>query len=328
MERSKLSLRWLEIFLLTSRTGSIQETAIESGLSASTVSQHLMNLEKHLGVSLLDHGKRPMQLTPAGAIFARHVEEGVRLIRRGETELKTGNWTDARDLRIGIVDDFDTEIAPDLAQLLANALPKSRFQHFSRPSHEILKLLIEMKLDAAVATRPLDAMPGLMEFRLLRDPFVLAVPSDCTLSAQELLAGTTDLPFMRYSRHQIIGNMIEIHLRRLKATLPSRIELESNHSLMGLVADGSGWAITTPTSFYRAKRYHDRVTLLPFPTKGFARHLSLFITDVFPSGMAEVVADTLRQLIARNFTDAMIKKTPWLEGEFIVLDSVAPSGAE
>jgi len=321
MERSKLSLRWLEVFLMTARSGSIQDTSAESGLSASTVSQHLLNLEKHLGVNLLDHSKRPMELTPAGAIFARHVKEGVRLIRRGETELKTGNWTDAQDFRIGIVDDFDAEVAPELAQLLASALPKSRFVHYSRPSHEILKLLVDMKLDAAVATPPLESMPGLMEFRLLRDPFVIAVPADCTAAPEDLLFGQSTLPFMRYSRHQIIGSMIEIHLRRLKIQLPSRIELESNHSLMGLVADGSGWAITTPTSFYRAKRYHDRVNLLPFPTKGFARHMSLFITDVFPPGMAEVVASTLRTLITRNFVDSMIEKAPWLDGEFTVLDT-------
>ena len=318
-DRSKLSMRWLEIFLLAARTGSIQKTASESGLSASTVSQHLHNLQKALGVDLLDHSKRPMQLTSAGVIFARYVEEGIRLIRRGETELTTGNWAESRDLRFGIVDDFDSEVAPELAQFLATAMPKCQFKHYTRPSHAILQLLVEQKLDAAVATRPLSDMPGLVEYRLLRDPFVMAVPLNARLSAEDFLAGKSKLPFLRYSREQLIGSLIEIHLRRLKVALPNRFELESNHSLIGLVAEGSGWTITTAASFHRAKRYQDRVTLLPFPAKGFARNLSLFSTDVFPPGMAEVVASALRRLIARNFTEPVVSKVPWLAHEFTVL---------
>ncbi|WP_241525777.1 LysR family transcriptional regulator [Pseudophaeobacter leonis] len=115
INRSKLSMRWLEVFLLAARTGSIQKTAAESGLSPSTVSQHLHSLQDSLGVALLDHSKRPMQLTSAGVIFARYVEDVIRLIRRGETELTTGNWAESRDLRFGMVDDFDSEVAPELA---------------------------------------------------------------------------------------------------------------------------------------------------------------------------------------------------------------------
>lgn len=328
MDRSKLSMRWLEIFLLAARTGSIQKTASESGLSASTVSQHLHSLQNSLGVALLDHSKRPMQLTSAGVIFARYVEDGIRLIRRGETELTTGNWAESRDLRFGMVDDFDSEVAPELAQFLATALPKCRFMHYTRPSHAILQLLVENKLDAAVATRPLNDMPGLVEYRLLRDPFVVAVPRKSGFNAEEFLSGKSGLPFLRYSGAQIIGNLIEIHLRRLKLTLPNRFEMESNHSLMGLVAEGSGWAITTPASYFRAKRFHDRVTLLPFPAKGFARNLSLFSTDVFPPGMAEVVASALRRLIARNFTEPVVSKVPWLAHEFMVLGDEEPGPAK
>ena len=77
MTKSDLSLRWLESFQVTAATGSVRAAAQELGLSVSTVSQHLKSLEDQLGAPLLDHGRRPMGLTPVGANFLRHVELGL-----------------------------------------------------------------------------------------------------------------------------------------------------------------------------------------------------------------------------------------------------------
>jgi DNA-binding transcriptional LysR family regulator len=43
----------------------------EAGLSISTVSHHLRSLEAQLGVTLLNHARRPMTLTPVGAVFLK-----------------------------------------------------------------------------------------------------------------------------------------------------------------------------------------------------------------------------------------------------------------
>ena len=149
-----LSLRWLEVFQLIAKSGSIQKVASETDLSISTVSNHLRSLENALGIELVDHGRRPMGLTPAGEVFARYVREGLTVLKRGEAEIRTGNWQHATDLRLALIDDFDNQIAPDLVRFLAQALPRCNFRHFTRPSHEILAKLQEHKLDVGVATRP------------------------------------------------------------------------------------------------------------------------------------------------------------------------------
>ncbi|MSU89248.1 LysR family transcriptional regulator [Rhodobacteraceae bacterium 2CG4] len=326
MKRTNLSLRGLEIFQLVAKSGSVRQVATETGLSISTVSHHLRAIEESLGVSLVDHTRRPMVLTPAGSIFARHVEEGLRIIRRGETELTSGNLAQVRELRLGIVDDFDSEVAPELAQFLARAMPKCTFKHHTRPSHEIIRLLSEQKLDAGLATRPISQNTGLTEYPVLRDPFVVAVPTSAEVSPEDCLADRGNLPFLRYSSLQIIGSQIEAHLRRSRVSLPNRFELESNHSLLGMVADGSGWAITTPTSFVRAKRFHDQVVLHPYPGRGFARTLSLFATELYPQASAELIAGYLRRLIKRHFVDPISKNYTWLSPGFRVLESNLDDG--
>ena len=63
---------------------------------------------------LLDHSRRPMVLTPSGTIFLRYVDEGLSLIHRGEIELTSGNLIESRTLRLGVVDDFENDVTPEL----------------------------------------------------------------------------------------------------------------------------------------------------------------------------------------------------------------------
>jgi DNA-binding transcriptional LysR family regulator len=320
MQRTTLSLRGLEIFQLLAKSGSVRKVAAETGLSVSTISHHMRGVEESLGVELIDHSRRPMVLTPAGSIFARYVEDGLQAIRRGETELTAGDLTQVRELRLGIVDDFDSEVAPELAQFLATAMPRCTFKHHTRPSHEILRLLYEQKLDMGVATRPTTDTSGLVELQILRDPFVVAVPASCDEAPEHLLAGRSRLPLLRYSQNQLIGTQIEAHLRRTRANLPNRFELESNQSIMGMVAEGSGWAVTTPASFVRAKRFHEKIALHPFPGRGFSRTLSLFCSDFYPVNTAEMIAQSLRRLISRYFVNPISQKYSWLQHDFRILE--------
>ena len=71
MNMSQISLKWLEVFHLMACHGSVQVAAREAGLSISTVSHHLRSLEAQLGVTLLNHARRPMTLTPVGAVFLK-----------------------------------------------------------------------------------------------------------------------------------------------------------------------------------------------------------------------------------------------------------------
>jgi DNA-binding transcriptional LysR family regulator len=321
MPNNQLSIQGLNVFLHLSKSGSMQKAAVDLGLSISTVSHHMRNVEESVGVSLLDHSRRPMSLTPAGAIFARHVEQGLRSIRLGANELASGNLPVVRELRLGNIDDFDAEVGPELAQILAKAMPNCAFEHYTQPSHEIIRMLLDRKLDAGVSTRPASDIGGLLEYPILRDPFVIALPTSSTVAPALFLEGKSGLPLLRYSRNLQVGNLIETHLRRIKVSLPNRFELESNQSMMGMVADGSGWAITTPTSYFRAKRFRGRITLLPFPGKGFYRTLSVFTADDYPASMAEMISSSLRRLISQFFVTPVTHTLPWLSNDFRVLNS-------
>ena len=52
-----LNLKSLELFQVCAQKGSLQAAAQEAGLTISTVSHHIRNLEDHLGVDLFNHAR-------------------------------------------------------------------------------------------------------------------------------------------------------------------------------------------------------------------------------------------------------------------------------
>jgi DNA-binding transcriptional LysR family regulator len=323
MQRSQLSLKWLEVFQMLAQTGSVQDVATETGLSNSTVSHHLRSLEEQLNVRLIDHTKRPMVLTAAGAVFLRHVEQALRHIRAAELEAVSGDLSSAQDLTLAIVEDFDSEIAPELASILAARMQGATLSLYTRHSHEILGLLRKREVFAGVCSRPFDAIPDLVEHPLLRDPFVVVMPITESATADDCVTGRASLPLLRYSQGQLLGRQIEAQLARLRIKIPTRFELDSSQSIMGLIADGRGWAITTPTSVLQARRFHAKVRVERFPQKSFARYLSLFTTEDFSTDMAQMIAGTLRNLIQRRAVSPALEQMPWLADEFEVLTDVS-----
>lgn len=323
MEKSHLSLKALEVFQLTASQGSVQAAARETGLSASTVSHHLRSLEDQLGVTLLDHARRPMTLTPAGAVFLKNINEALKLIRKAQAEVTLGNMTQARYLRLGLIEDFDSDIGPELAVFLANGMPMCDFAHYTRFSSEILDMLQAQKLDIGIASHPSNSTSQLKEFPLLRDPFVLAIPANCKARPEEFLNGSGGLPMLRYARDQHIRKQIGAQLRRLKIDLPVRFEVESNQTMMAMIAAGSGWAVTTPTCYFRARRFHEKVQLHPFPAKGFARHLSLFAREECADEVIRTINSAMRNLIEMRLIQPAIEAMPWLSDELNLLPSTS-----
>lgn len=312
MQRSDLSLKWLEIFQLTANLGSVQAVARETGLSMSTVSQHLRSLENKMGVALLDHKRRPMTLTPSGAVFLKHVDEALKLIGKARAEVTLGTMAEARLLRLGLIEDFDSDIAPELAVFLAHGMPKCDFSHYTRFSHDILDMLQRNQLDIGVASNPNEMPHDLKEYPMLRDPFVLALPAGSEESPEACLAGHARLPLLRYAREQQINAQIEAQLKRLKINLPNRFEIESNQTMMAMIAAGSGWALTTPTCYFRARRFHGQVQLHPFPNKSFARYLSLFARGECSDQVVRMINAAMRNLLELRLLQPAHEAMPWL----------------
>ncbi len=314
-----LNLKWLELFQICAQKGSLQAAAQESGLTISTVSYHLRSLEDHLGVELFNHARRPMVLTPKGIAFLRNIDEALHSIRKAKAEASAGSIAEASFLRIGTIEDFDSDIAPDLAVFLKAKMPVCDFMYHTDSSHAVIRMLRDRQLDLGVTTTPSETMRDLQDRPLLRDPFVVVLPLVDDQSLTEIVEGRTKLPFLRFSSTLMIAQQIESQLRRIGVSAPHKFECSSHQTLMAMVAAGAGWTITTPLHFSRAKRFHPKLRMHRFPGKTFSRTLAVVSTPDCSRSLVDLVDSKLRGLILEHALAPLHKSNPWLADSFMLV---------
>ncbi len=314
-----ITLRALELFEAVAQSGTVAEGARLMGLSLPAASQQLSNLENSLGCALLDRSHRPLQLTPAGRVFLHRTRDALSRIRQAQAELTVLDISHLTSLRVGMIDDFDAEITPELVIALAKNLRNCDFRLTTGPSHDMIARMANRQLDIVVSAAPADAVQGTVEYRLLRDPYVLAVPRGFELPKGKEMEALAALPLLRYDRGQLMGRQIEAHLARHRIALPDRFEIDSNQSIMALVANGVGFSITTPLAVLRARAFLDRVTIHPLPLAAMSRTISLFAAADQSSHVATEITRTLRALMTARLIRPAKDFAPWLGDSFAVI---------
>lgn len=314
-----VTLRGLEVFEALARSGAVAQAAQDTGLSQPAVSQQIRNLEAALGTTLLDHGKRPMRLTAAGRSFLERTQRVLAELRLAQSELAVMDLSHLSSLSLGMIDDFDNDLTPRLATVLAENLSHCRFRLITAPSHEICAAVQNRDLHLGVAARTDEPRDGVREYPLVHDPFILVAPRGRHPDAPSLDA-LSEHPFLRYERSQLISQMVDSHFARLGLGFPERFEIGSHLALMAMVARGIGWAVTTPLGYMRATRFHDAIEAHPLPFSPFSRTISLFASADWAESVPRDVQGILRRLLQDQVISPAVAEIPWLAGDLRLTD--------
>lgn len=223
-----------------------------------------------------------------------NIDGALRIIRKAQAEAATGNVADASYLRLGTIEDLDSDVTPDLAVYLSEKMPACDFLYHTASNHEIIEML--------------------------RDPFVVVLPTKAEPSLADVVAGKSRLPFLQFSSDLIIAGQIAAQLRRIGIALPHKFQAGSNQTLLAMVAAGAGWTITTPLLFSRARRFQSALRMHPFPDKQFSRTLSLVSTPDCSRSVMELVDGRTRSALVQQIIAPLHQSTPWLKDQFSLID--------
>ncbi|MDU9004010.1 LysR family transcriptional regulator [Sedimentitalea todarodis] len=313
-----VTLRGLEVFEALAATGTVAQAAQRTGLSQPAVSQQMRNLENALGTDLVDHTRRPMQLTSAGRSFLARSEAALAQLRLAQSELTVMDLGHLDTLSVGLIDDFDNDLTPRLATILADSLAGCRFKLITAPSLELGAAVQEGRYHIAVTASAGSTLENVIEYPLVRDPFILVAPKHVIAKVSEI--ATQDLPLLRYAGEQLIAQQIETHLTQRQLTFEHRFEIGSHLALMAMVARRIGWAITTPLGYMRAERFHDDIDAFALPFGSFARTISLFAGADWSDRVPREVADTVRRLVQTQMINPALARLPWLGDSLRIID--------
>jgi DNA-binding transcriptional LysR family regulator len=309
----RVTLWGIEVFVAAAEEGSISAAARRLGVSPSAVSQQLSGLEAALGAALLDRSGRPMQVTPAGAMFRRHAQTILNAASEARAELAMADLSGLTTLRIGVIEDFDSDVTPRLLTALSRDLKGCRFLLETGASHRLMDQLEARALDIVIAADS-AADAAAEDWRevhpILSEPFVALAPPGAAID---------DLPLILYTARHLMGRQIAAHLARHGPKPAHRFELDSYAAILAMVAGGEGWTILTPLALHQARAFRDKVEVRPLPLPALTRTLSLSARAGILHGVPAQIAQRLKPLIAEVVIVPALKATPWLAPALRVL---------
>lgn len=309
----KITLWGVEVFIATAQERSISAAARRLGASPSAVSQQLTNLENALGVTLLVRSERPVRLTPAGEIFRRRAETIVNEAAQVRAELAGDDLSALTRFRLGVIEDFEADVTPQLLAHMAGRLRDCQFLLETGASHFLYDQLDARALDVIVAAE-MGAAADWMEIHpILEDGFVVAAPKGVVDTGRDVLAQLKALPLVQYTSRHYMGRLISDHLARQNLTMAHRFELDSYHAILALVGKGAGWTILTPLALMRARRFADQLDVLDLPFAPLSRTISLIARKGILQDMPGQVAAALKPILREAVVDPAIDAHPFLK---------------
>jgi LysR family hca operon transcriptional activator len=241
-----VELRHLRYFVAVAEELSFTRAAARLRTAQPSLSQQIRQLEKSVGVKLLDRSRQHVGLTNAGRIFLQQAKEILAGVDHGARLGKQGADGRAGELSVGTFPSADVRIVPALRPLVAEHMPDVRLILHSKYAVEPIAGLQSGALDVAFLRGPLDA-DGLEAVELLREELVIVLPAHHALARRKTIpvARLDDLPCITMERklspplHDAAANLYREARIRLHAV--SKADNVLGH--LKLVQEGLGFAL-------------------------------------------------------------------------------------
>ena len=176
-----MDIKQLEVFVKVAKFKSFTKAAEELNLSQPTVSLHIQNLEKELGVKLFDREGRRATLTPPGKALYKYALEIVKLRRKALLIVKETLGKIEGEFTVGASTVPGEYILPKVLTKFVSEYPATKFQIRILDSEAIINEVFSENLEIGFVgskkeTDKLEFIPFLKdEIIIARSPQLKAI---------------------------------------------------------------------------------------------------------------------------------------------------------
>jgi DNA-binding transcriptional LysR family regulator len=149
-----LNLRHLRVFAAVAERGGFSRAAAALRLSQPAISKAVRELERQIGLPLIDRSGRTPRLTDAGTALYARARELFGVERMAEETLRALRGLEDGRLRIAASTTIATYFLPPLLARFHRAHPRVALQVTSANTRAVAKLLLERRVDVALVEGP------------------------------------------------------------------------------------------------------------------------------------------------------------------------------
>lgn len=246
-----MELRHLRYFAAVVEELHFGRAAERLRMAQPPLSQHILNLEKEIGVKLFERTKRRVELTEAGRVF---LDEARLILQHAEQAMRAAQRASRGEvgrLRIGFVMSATCSLLPPALQTFRTRYPAVELALEETTTESGLEALRERKIRACLLRLPVNSDRTINVEPALRERLVLALPAGHRLSHQSpvSLRALAGEPFVLFPRSQGQSFYDRIVSLCHKAGFSPRVAQEATQmqTILSLVAAGIGVALIPET---------------------------------------------------------------------------------
>ncbi len=270
-----MTLNEVRLFKEIAASGSVSRGAAHCQISQSAASQHLQEVERRLGVALLDRGKRPLELTVAGRLYydfcrdiLRREEEFARALERLKGDVE-GNTRVASIYSIGL-----SEMSR-LREAFASRHPGAQLHvEYMRPERVYDAVRAE-EADLGLVSYPAENRE-IAAIAWREEEMQVAVPPSHPFAARRSVdpADLNGQDFVGFDEDLSIRREIDKFLRSQGVSVNLLMHFDNIQTIKEAVAVGSGISIL-PARTMQAEIEQGRLVAVPLHAPGLVRPIGV-----------------------------------------------------
>ncbi|GGC53223.1 LysR substrate-binding domain-containing protein [Chelatococcus reniformis] len=174
-----MDLSSLEILCAVAAERSITRAAKALGRAPSNVTIRVQQLERDLGVELFSRDGRRMTLTREGETFLSYAKRLLGLARQAREAVRP--LVPAGNLRLGSMESTAASRLPGALERFHARWPSVTVKLAMGATRELIRDVLDDRLDCALIARPTDEMPGFDDVdieRVFTEELLIVLPSD------------------------------------------------------------------------------------------------------------------------------------------------------
>lgn len=247
-----MDIRQLTYFIAIAEAGSLSAAAHQLHIAQPSLSQHLSNMEKELGLKLVQRSARGSTLTAEGRVLLRHAYDICGGLNRCLSEMRALTTEVAGPVRFGMPPSVSMVMSVPLAETVRLELPDVRLRASEAMSgfiktwidDETVEIGFLYDLDGVGHLKATHVLDEKLYFFSAPDDWPLATPPGTPVPLRDLRHIDFILPGQPHGLRMII----ERAAAEAGITLNVVTEMDAMTQIKELVARGSGYSIFTPSA--------------------------------------------------------------------------------
>lgn len=308
-----MTLTQLEYVLAVHEHKHFGRAAQSCFVTQPTLSMQLQKLEEELQVTIFDRSKNPIQVTTEGLLVVEQAKKIIHEHKKLYSMVEESKEEIQGQFRLAVIPTLSPFIIPLFAKSFHEAYPKVNLQITENKTEDIIRMLKDDEIDAALLVTPLHEK-SVEERKLYYEPFYLFVAENHPFYSKDLVKeDELDINeiWLLNKGNCFRDQVLRICARAKDKNLTNPINFESGNfeTLKNMVLSGTGYTVL-PHMAVQQLPEDQRKLVRKFASPAPTREVSLVhmkdcvkqkILGVLEEEILASVPDDLRQMDSEGY---------------------------